>query len=333
MASESTQKTTSTTQPWSPAVKSTVETLAKGIETNYKAGLPTFNQLLYTGQGANTQGGLAGMLSASQGPNYFGNAQDYAGGLIGSGGLTGGQQGNIGVIGNIGSQYMDFAGGNGPSLTESTLMDTALGNRFGTNDPGYAAVRQKLIDDTSREVNQTFTNSGRFGSGSHVDSLSSGLAGALGNLDYSNFQNDQARQLQALGAIEGTRQQGITNQFGGLAGALGAAGQGFNMDQQGIANAMGASSSLASLWDAMMKPSQTQLAVGAAQDADALARRQAEYDLFSRQTNAPWDLLAKATGNLAGTAGAGGTSTTTTSPATPWWQSLLGGAIGIAGLF
>lgn len=326
----STQKTTSSTQPSNPQVTQTVNQLLGGVRDAYSAGPQVFNQSLYTGQGGNTQAGLAGLLSSAQNPNYFGAANDYAGDLIGSGGLTGGQQGSIGAVGNIGGQYMGFAGGGGPSLTESTMMDTAMGNRFGMDDPGYAAVRQRLSDDVSREVGQTFTNSGRFGSGSHVDSLTSALTSNLGALDYSNFQNDQNRQMQALGAIEGTRQQDVGNRFAGLAGALGAQGQGFSMGQQGVANAMGASASLPSLWQAMQAPAQTQLAVGTAQDADAQAQRQGEYDLFQRNANADTDLLAKLSGILAGNAAATGTTTTQTSPSTPWWQLLLGG--GIAGL-
>lgn len=328
------QTSTSSTQPSNPNVTKTVNQLLGGVQDAYSAGPKVFDQSLYTGQGANTQAGLAGLLSASQNPNYFGAANDYAGGLIGSGGLTAGQQGDTATVGNLGSQYQQFANNAGnPSLTESTLMDVAQGKYLDNTDPNYQAMIDRVANQTAADINASIGASGRYGSDVHTAALSDQIGALRTNAAVQNRQNELARQQQALGAIEGTRQAGANNQLSGLAGALGAAGQGFNMGQQGVANAMGASASLPGLWQAMQMPAQTQLAVGAAQDADAQAQRQGEYDLFSRQANADTDLLAKLSGILAGNAQATGTTTTSTTPTTPWWQTALGGAIGLAGLF
>jgi hypothetical protein len=49
-----------------------------------------------------------------------------------------------------------------------------------------------------------------------------------------------------------------------------------------------------------------------------------------QQRAAPWYNLGQASSILAGTAGTGGSTSTMTQPATPWWQSAAG--LGIAGL-
>jgi hypothetical protein len=91
----------------------------------------------------------------------------------------------------------------GVSGATSELSDIASGKRFGMNDPGYAAMRAGLQDDVTTGVNATLEGSGRFGSTSHAKALTSELTKSLGGLDYGNFQNDQARQMQAISAMPG----------------------------------------------------------------------------------------------------------------------------------
>lgn len=66
----------------------------------------------------------------------------------------------------------------------------------------------------------------------------------------------------------------------------------------------------------------------------AFAMGQAPGSVMSQigqeQRAAPWYNLGQASSILAGTAGAGGSTSTSTQPATPWWQSAAG--LGIAGL-
>lgn len=77
----------------------------------------------------------------------------------------------------------------------------AAGNELGQNDPGYAALRAKLTDDTLSNVNSIFTGSGRFGSGSHVNSAASGLADSLAGLDYKQYSDSLARQSEAANML------------------------------------------------------------------------------------------------------------------------------------
>ena len=104
-------------------------------------------------------------------------------------------------------------------------------------------------------------------------------------------------------------QKGVENQFGALAGEHGAASSLFGAGQQQINNRNAAVDQL------------TQ--IGAAQDADSLAGRLADYDLFTRTNDADWEAISRASSILSGTAGASGSTTTNNIP---WWSALLGTA-------
>lgn len=83
----------------------------------------------------------------------------------------------------------------------SSYGNRAAGNELGQNDPGYAALRSKLTDDTLSNVNSIFTGSGRFGSGSHVNSAAEGLGDALAGLDYKQYGDSLARQSEAANLL------------------------------------------------------------------------------------------------------------------------------------
>lgn len=160
------------------------------------------------------------------------------------------------------------------------FADAAAGNQYGANDPYYA----KLGDDTLRDVNAMFTKSGRFASGSHVDTA----VNALGDVNNANIAADRQWQSQAAGMLP-------------------------------------------DMYAAGLAPAGVQSGVGAAQDANALALRQAENDLFRRKNDAGWSTLGQATSILAGNAGAGTQQNSTTTPTAPWWQQALGYVAGNAG--
>lgn len=249
MAKGGTETSTSSTGPSNPRVTATQNKLLGGLDTAFDQGVKPFSQSLYPGVGQTTQNAWQQTLGAAGNP--------------------------------------DFASGIGGAMSD--FGDVAAGNRFGMDDPGYARIRQGVIDDTMSNINSQFTNSGRFGGGSHVESLGEGVGNAVAGLDYSNFQSDVARQQQAAQMMPG-------------------------------------------LFQASLMPGATTGAVGSAQDADALATRQGENDLFRRQNDTKWDALARSSSIGAGTAGMGGMTTQNTQPATPWWQTAASGAIGLGGL-
>ncbi len=171
----------SSTAPANPAVTATQTQLLTGLQNAYSGGMKVFDKPLYAGTGQNTQAGWDSTLAAARNPTYS-NAIN-------------GAMGDFGAI--------------------------ASGQRFGMNDPGYAKIRQNVIDDTQTNINSQFTNSGRFGGGSHVQSLGEGVGNAVAGLDYANYQSDVARQQQAAQMLPGLFQAGLAP--GAAIGAVGGA--------------------------------------------------------------------------------------------------------------
>lgn len=240
---------TSTSGSANPQVTATLNKLLGGLNTAYSAGAPpVFNSSLYTPAGATTQAGWSSALTAANNPTYSGDINSA-----------------ISSVGNA-----------------------AAGNDYGTNDPGYAALRTKDANDASVLANSEFNNSGRLGGGSANIALGTGITNALSSLDYTNFQNDRAYQ-QSSAAL------------------------------------------LPQLFQSSLLPSSTEGAVGAAQDANQQGILQGNYDLSQRTNNNQTDWLAKLSSILGGQAPVAGTTTTQSTPATPWWQSLLGGGVSLAG--
>lgn len=130
----------------------------------------------------------------------------------------------------------------------------AAGDRFGTDDPGYATLRQNVMDDAIKNTNASFDASGLFGSDSNRRATGEGVANAVAGLDYGNFLNDQQRQVGAVSTLR---------------------------------------------------------------------------DLLDAQNDPRWYDLDRGSSILAGTANAGGT---TSSKSVPWWAALGGGISTLAGL-
>jgi hypothetical protein len=191
----------------------------------------------------------------------------------------------------------------GPSLTEQQLMSVAKGEQMGVEAPGYARLREKALDDAMTGVGAAFLTNGRYGSTVMGDAAGGAATDVLAGMDYTNYQNDIARQERALGAIEGTRQQGVSNRASAAAAMPGYA-------------------------QAMLLPGQVTTAAGQVLDADAQAARLADYDLWTRQNNARTEQIAQFASILNGSQGMPGTE-----KETPWWQSMLGGATALAGAF
>lgn len=102
----------------------------------------------------------------------------------------------------------------------------------------------------------------------------------------------------------------------GVANAI--AGLDYNQYKYGNDQQAQAATLLPQLMQGALLPSSVQGSVGASMDADAAAK-----------AAGPTDYLAKLTGIAAGNAQAGGTTTTTSTPSTPLWLSLLGAGVSL----
>ncbi len=112
----------------------------------------------------------------------------------------------------------------------------------------------------------------------------------------------------------------------GLTEALG--GLDYANYQNDIARQERAAGMMPGLYSASQQPAQTKLGVGQIQDADAQAALMAEADLFDRTKNADYNRFRQLLGDFTGSQQNAGMQ-----EETPWWQSLLSGAIGIGGMF
>lgn len=114
--------------------------------------------------------------------------------------------------------------------------------------------------------------------------------------------------------------EGVTNALAGLD---------VNQLQNDRAFQLSAASALPGAFQSSLLPSSIQGSVGAAQDANQQGILSGAADLQQRKANRQTDWLAKLSSIVNGNAQAGGTTQTTTSPSTPWWQS----ALSLAGQF
>lgn len=101
----------------------------------------------------------------------------------------------------------------------------------------------------------------------------------------------------------------------------------FGSTVQGEAAGRGVASTIAGLdYGNFQNDQQRQMQAIAAQPGNFAARQlpgQTLTQIGEEQRGAPWWNLSQGSSVLAGTAGAGGSTSTQTSPATPWWQSAL----------
>jgi hypothetical protein len=295
MGGDTTSSTnTSTTAPANPQVTATVNQLLGGLSNAYNQGAPpVFNQSLYSPAGATTQSAWAQSAAAANNPLYsqgVNSSLGYANNLLGTGGLNQTQSGALNNLTGLGKQYSD------------------LGGAYDTTSPAEQRLRSNLVDTTMQNVGALYNNSGRFGGGSFNQSLGKGLGDALAGFDTNIYDKN------------------VANKYASLQGQQGVDTSAFGMGQQGVTNAFGAASSLPGLYGALQAPSATLGAIGAAQDANQQGILQGQYDLSQRQANNQTDWLAKLSSILAGNASTSGSTNTSTSstPATPWWQSALG---------
>lgn len=89
----------------------------------------------------------------------------------------------------------------GVSGATADFADAAAGNQFGANDAYY----DKLGDKALTDVGAMFTNSGRFGSGSHVGKA----VETLGDVNNANIAADRQWQSQAAQMLPGLYQAGM----------------------------------------------------------------------------------------------------------------------------
>lgn len=111
---------------------------------------------------------------------------------------------NAGLGQLLGLDTSDYSKGIGSAISD--YADTAAGHKVGMQDPGYAAVRDKLQSDIMGSVGSGFAASGRYGGGSYVGKAVDSLSSGLGALDMQQYDNSLARQDDAAKMLPGLYQ-------------------------------------------------------------------------------------------------------------------------------
>lgn len=185
------------------------------------------------------------------------------------------------------------SGGLNSAQTGALSNVQGLAGAYDQNAPGYQAMRDQSLNDAITGVTAGQLGSGLLGSRSYIQDATKAATNAIAPLDYQNFQNN------------------INNRYHSAEDA-------FSMGQQGIGNQNAALSSLG--------------AIGAGQDADLASQRQGEYDLYTRQQQAPLQWLQGVTSAAAGNA-ATSPQAQTSSTQVPWWQAILGAGATAGGIY
>lgn len=374
--------------------------LATGVGGVYDSGYKVYGKDLNAGLGSQTRSALTDLWTgANRNTEGLKAANKFNTGMISGTGLTGGQTASMGGLKQLGDEYSvlatkagqpnyaqgvytdiskklanpswaegafkDFAGtARAPSLTEKTMMDVARGKQIGEKNPYLMKLLDRSAADTSADMAAGFGAAGRFGSSNHAGALADSVSQTRAQALYDDYEKSLARQRQALGDIEGMRQQGNTNYLnalgasdaarrGNLSDRMSALGQSetirrnslldqagmldreagvqrdlFGMGQQGTANRFAASDRASGLYDSLLDPARTRLGVGQTLDANSQAELLAQNDLFRRKSDGDYSNLARILGLFTGMNGMPGTQ-----KETPWWQTLASTGIGLGSVF
>ncbi len=181
MSGDDTQQTVSSSVSSDKNVTKTLDQILGGVQAAQNAG-PT-----YVGPGATTQAGQQASLAAAANPNFttgLNSAYSGVNSVLGNGGLTAGQTGNLNDTNSLASLYKQMA-----------------------LDPASTQQGQNLINSVKLNTDSAFNNSGLFGSDNNQTALSRGLTEGLGNLQQGYLTGQQSANNDAFSQ----GQQGVSN--------------------------------------------------------------------------------------------------------------------------
>jgi hypothetical protein len=186
----------------------------------------------------------------------------------------------------------------------------ALGGILGNANPG----------GYSGHVTDAIGSFGDMAAGRNIGAEAPGYKAVRDRLS-SDVMDSVNSQFTASGRFGGGSHRGeLAEQMAGTLGAFDLGEYHRGQDLQ-----FGAASMLPQLYSASQMPGQTQLAVGQLQDADTLAKRQSEADLFDRTKNADYNRFKELLSAFTGSQQNAGMA-----QETPWWQTALGYVAGNA---
>lgn len=248
----------------------------------------------YVPFGDTTLEALGGMADrAREGSELVDSAKGFVGDVIGgnynnpAGDMLSGVAG--GNMTNAATDYVNaIAGGDFSGSAYDMLMDTARGNFLTQQNPYLDEALAPVRD----RVTSQFAGSGRLGSGANIGAMTSALAPVYAQ----NFENERARQLQAINTLGGA-QAGAQSLLGTLSSSdlnrqLNAMGQFGDVAQRDIANRFAAAGSAPGFAATDYSDLQSLLGVGTALDAKSGEQLASDIARFNFFENEPRERLA-----------------------------------------
>lgn len=294
-STKTTQNQSSQTSPWTPAQPYLTDLLGQTQTLyNQNANNGVLPGALKAGQNqiiANAQGG-ATTAAADAGLSQVGN-------LIGSGGDT---ATGTAAIGGINSALGGFNTGN--STLSKFLTPIADGSQIGANNGAFQTALQASLDKARDTIGSQFAGAGRYGSASMGNAQAKTLGDVAAGATASQYNQDKANQLAAIGQLTGVNAGGLS---GNISGNTATAGIG----QNSVSNLLSGVGALPTLNTAQNLDANNLVGVG-------------------NQSWANLDNLASILSSVGGMGGQSvgtGTSTQSTSGA----GSVFGGILGLLG--
>jgi hypothetical protein len=126
----------------------------------------------------------------------------------------------------------------------------ARGDFLSGSNPYLQDILTKITDDTTNSIAGQFSNAGRMFSGAYSDAMGEGLAEGLASPLFNNYQNEVARQMNALQLQ--SQGAGMYNTFGGGLTNLGTAYSNLAATGGNLANSyLQGGTGLANAWSGM----------------------------------------------------------------------------------
>ena len=191
--------------------------------------------------------------------------------------------------------------------------------QIGGGNPYFDQLLEDQAQRTRDDVNATFTNAGRYGSGAHAGVLTDRIGEMRTRALQSQYNQDIAAQMAALQGLSTVQGTNVQNQ---LASGVNLS----NFFQKAQADAMAAAGAAPGIAAAQYAPIQAAAGVG---DAYMRMQQQAISDAVARwefQNQQPWNMLSMYSGALQGLNPSKTQTSVTSAPGPTLVQSVLGPA-------
>jgi hypothetical protein len=210
-----------------------------------------------------------------------------------------------------------------------TLRATANGDMIGQN-PHLASIYNRGAADITDRVNAQFSQSGRYGSGAHSETLGDSLGGLYSSIYAPAYMQERQNQLGAANSLAGYQANDLARGGSlfdsGLNRQLEATGLMGDIWSMGNAQALAGAGTLDSLYSYGLRPADTMMNVGAQYEnlaGEYLGDAQARYDYDANASRSNLSYLFDAMNGLPVSQ-----TTTGTTTAPPQRRSALSGALG-----